>query len=179
MLDGYMASQLCLQGGWMEDLLLNYPNVAKCTIHWVLGMPTTIGTQKAGCSRIVQRLFAGCIVILDDEKSYQLFNFNGKKKHFIHKKKQIWHDAWDRFYVFLDLKKVTNCGGGGAEQWNWWWNWRVFGTWTWQSLREVLISAFVMRDAWRSGNEKTWMWQPVCWFTMAGPAEMLFCVRIR
>ena len=67
----------------MEDLLLNYPNVAKCTIHGVLGMPTTIGrigTQKAGCSKIVQRLFAGCIVIFDDERSYQLFNFNGKKK---------------------------------------------------------------------------------------------------
>lgn len=118
MLDGYMASQLYLQGGWMEDLLLNYPNVAKCTIHWVLGMPTTIGTQKAGCSRIVQRLFAGCIVIFDDEKSYQLFNFNFKKT-FTKKTDLAWHpgifnDGTD-FCVFCGCLTSQKFGGRNNE----------------------------------------------------------------
>lgn len=84
-----------------------------------------LAPQKAGCSRIVQRLFAGCIVIFDDEKSYQLFNFNGKKKTDHSQKKKIWHDAWDfmmgqilacfwyiclhEWFIFLWFALVAKC----------------------------------------------------------------------
>lgn len=112
-----------------------------------------LAPQKAGCSRIVQRLFAGCIVIFDDEKSYQLFNFNGKKKTDHSQKKKIWHDAWDfmmgQILACFWISNVTNFGGMNLAKP------RRDPFFTSFSSREVLISAFVMRDAWLSGNEKT------------------------
>lgn len=67
--------------------------------------------------RIVQRLFAGCLVIFDDEKSYQLFNFNGKKKTYHSQINRfgmmpgIFNDGTD-FAVFGFLKRHKNLGGG-------------------------------------------------------------------